>query len=910
MPSAQPPPLRIHQRRALTALESAWREERLRCWVELPPGAGKTRVGVEAAWHLIGRGAVDRVVVFGPNTAIQGQWVAACEEAGLEVGRSSELATQVTALTYQALAVFDADAEDELEGDGSLVSRLHDNGLALIERMAAAGPLLLILDESHHLLEVWGRLLAEVLGRTPTARVLGLTATPPSAMTAEQSALIQDLFGEPSFEVSIPAVVREGDLAPFAELAWVTTPTPAERDWLAEQAERFRELTLQLTDPAFGSMPFLTWLDLRFLSVEPGWVQLTRRSPDLCRAALRLHHAGLLGLPAGARVEEAHRQPPTAQDWALLIEDWLQRHVLPSTDPRDADVLAAVKAALPSVGYQWTRRGLRRGRSTIDRVLAYSSAKAAATVDLVAAEHRALGDRLRQLILCDHERVSAMLPVALTGVIEVQTGSALDVLQRLVADPGTAALRPLLVTGKVVCGAPATITALRDDVGATDPGLAERLSIEDEAPGLVRLAGSWSSREWVPWVSRFFEQGGSRVLVGTRALLGEGWDARRITGLVDLTTATTSTAVVQTRGRSLRVDPHWPGKVAINWTVTCVEPTHPLGGNDWDRLVRKHQGYVGPDVDGELVDGVAHLDPVFSPFAPPAPDDVDAANARAWVRSEARDAIRDLWQVGAPYDDRVVRTVRLVTRRPQSLGGSLEPSEMTVSEDHLRLRAPGRGNARPAMVALGTTAAAVPLVSHPAAAAGVLAAGWLAAGADWTRLALARGGRTLAAAATPPSIHQFACSVAEAMAACGLGTVGPSGVRVDIDSLGEYRCWLEGATEEEAAVFASALGEATGDVTTPRYLVPRFVVDRPPTLRRSLAAASGRLRPDGVVWHAVPAVFGVNAKRVAPYGVAWRRWVGGGDPVYTGSPEGAGILAAQQGANPLSITSVLRDHWE
>ena len=37
-----------------------------------------------------------------------------------------------------------------------------------------------------------------------------------------------------------------------------------------------------------------------------------------------------------------------------------------------------------------------------------------------------------------------------------------------------------------------------------------------------------------------------------RALLGEGWDARRITGLVDLTAVTTSTAVVQTRGRALR----------------------------------------------------------------------------------------------------------------------------------------------------------------------------------------------------------------------------------------------------------------------------------------------------------------------------------------------------------------------
>ena len=38
-------------------------------------------------------------------------------------------------------------------------------------------------------------------------------------------------------------------------------------------------------------------------------------------------------------------------------------------------------------------------------------------------------------------------------------------------------------------------------------------------------------------VTRFFEDGRCQVLVGTRGLLGEGWDARRVTGLVDLTTA-------------------------------------------------------------------------------------------------------------------------------------------------------------------------------------------------------------------------------------------------------------------------------------------------------------------------------------------------------------------------------------
>jgi hypothetical protein len=78
---------------------------------------------------------------------------------------------------------------------------------------------------------------------------------------------------------------------------------------------------------------------------------------------------------------------------------------------------------------------------------------------------------------------------------------------------------------------------------------------------------------------------------------------------------------------------------------------------------------------------------------------------------------------------------------------------------------------------------------------------------------------------------------------------------------------------------------------------------------RSLWAGFGRLRPDGVVWHAVPSVLGLNAERAAAYAKAWDHWVGGGDPVYTGSPEGQGILAAQQGTDPFAASTVMRRQW-
>src|SRR3954451_6683077 len=113
-----PPPikLRVHQQEALAALAAAWTAGRTRAWIALPPGAGKTLVGLMTVRDRIGAGAVGRAVVLGPNTAIQGQWAAQAASLGLDVGTDRSMQHQLTALTYQALAVFDAD--DEVDDDG------------------------------------------------------------------------------------------------------------------------------------------------------------------------------------------------------------------------------------------------------------------------------------------------------------------------------------------------------------------------------------------------------------------------------------------------------------------------------------------------------------------------------------------------------------------------------------------------------------------------------------------------------------------------------------------------------------------------------------------------------------------------------------------------------------------------
>jgi hypothetical protein len=350
-----------------------------------------------------------------------------------------------------------------------------------------------------------------------------------------------------------------------------------------------------------------------------------------------------------------------------------------------------------------------------------------------------------------------------------------------------------------------------------------------------------------------------------------------------------------------------------------VAPEHPRGDNDWQRLVRKHHGFFGVDDDGDVVDGVAHLDAAFSPYEPPEAADFDAVNARMLTRSQDRDAIRERWRVGTPYDDRVVRTLRLRARRPHLLGDATGPPEVLVGPAGPEVRDvplptsvwPGRLAVTAGVAGAGAVAAALLSWTLVALVLLVLAGGAVLARGRVRRSVRVRHGRAvLAAASAPPSLARLASGVAAGLHDAGVITRGPDHVVVEVDRRGVHRCVLRGVAEAESEAFVGALEEAVSPLLAPRYLVPRWVVSAGAADEgRALRVADGELAPDEVVWHAVPAAAGRNRRLATAYARGWSAWVSVGEAVAAASPEGAGALAAQAGSDPLDLAATTRRRW-
>jgi len=963
---------RHYQELAFAGFEADRLSGRHRTHLVAPPGSGKTVIGIELV-RRVGRPAL----VLVPNQAVQAQWVAAIGRCGGSELVSTDVgaARPVAVLTYQALcrledpgAALRDVAEDRWVAERAAttgepaetvragaqawtgeaarrrtaqvarivaalkrevargehpeveLAELLDRGAR--ERVAAlraAGTGIVVLDECHHLASLWGYVVRAVLAELTAdtgVHTVGLTATPPDELTAQEHDLYDALLGPVDFSVPTPAVVRDGFLAPYQELAWICEPLATERAWLAEHDVRFAELVTALHDDAAGEapgdddpLPFPEWVIRRMRhrggdagDAEVPWATFQRRRPALARAGVRFLLSAGLTPPSGAPRGEAFREPPDLDDWLVLLEDYALHGLAPDPSPAAASRYDAVAAALRDLGFTLTRTGIRRGRSEVDRLLTASAAKPLALVEVLACELLARGDGLRACVLCDAERAERRPDETLGGVLDPTAGTAARAVVALAQDVRTAPLRPLLVTGRALRCVPDDHAVLAAALGLE----VERFLPAADRDGLVELrpadATAWTPRTWVARATEALQRGATGALVGTRALLGEGWDAPCVNVLVDLTIATTGVSVRQMRGRSLRLDPADPQKIASNWDVVCVAPDLVRGTADYRRFVRKHAHLLAPAEDGVIEAGPSHVHPELGPFAPPPAHDLPAIDAAMRARAADHAGARERWRVGTPYEA-VERTT--VTVRPARDGAALRlvaTAEGAAASEPLQLPVDQRGPF--ALAAVAVAGAAAGAVVAPVALAAVtvvpLALGWAA-----LRL------RRAAQLAPPlPPLDAVARAVVDAYAQLGeLPADVAASLVVEPRTSGYLRCRLRRGTPAQAALLATAIEQLLGVVEAPRYLVsrPLRVPGRGPLamLGRALRARD----PLDVRWHAVPDDLARRKDRAEAFHRAWVAAVGRSELRFAQRSDEARALAALAAGSAADYDVSVRQVW-
>jgi superfamily II DNA or RNA helicase len=739
---------------------------------------------------------------------------------------------------------------------------LHKNAQDLIQALRRQGVGLVIFDECHHLTDYWAAIMVHLLKALDEPLVVALTGTPPEGKSSTQENRYMSLVGNIDYQVPTPALVREGGLAPFQDLVYFTEPTVKELEFLESQHEDFHLLIDELTgqkdettkfsarlldtgkyeviDADEVVSPLLTWVLRRTIEAAEGegWQKFSEKHKALALATLRCLYKYRLPVPRRVTLGEGCNQPPSLDDWMCLLDDFASHKLKICSTSDSHDLFEKIRRSARKLGYGISERGLRKQASPADRVLAFSKSKAQAAAEVLAVEYKGLENRLRAIVVTDFERMSATGLQAVRGVLDEDSGGAVGVFRALLQKPIAVDVNPCLVTGGLL------LIDYRIKEQFTEAakeflikeGLRIPLSVTDCEDNLyceiTAQSGEWASKLYVRLATELFERGISKCLIGTRGLFGEGWDSQALNTLLDLTTTTAPVSVKQLRGRSIRIqtsDPLGHRKVANNWDIVCVAPQLEKGLNDYNRFVRKHEGFFGVSDDGQIEKGVGHVHPSLSELTPLEVFESHAKlNQEMTERAYRREDVYELWKVGIPYENKMLGCVEFSNLRapqvtPPNLKGDYSYKEHAA---HMRGALAGVWGEFAGVGALASGGLAVVLAQTggPLGLALLPMAGLLVAGmAKYKALRNNFKEQVLEGHCHDENLKNVATAVLSALKRRRLlpGRARAKDIVISQRSNGCFRVFLNNVDYDASKIFVNAVSEVMSPITGQPYIIPR-----------------------------------------------------------------------------------------
>lgn len=849
------------------------------------PGSGKTTLGIELIRRL---GAP--CLILSPGITIRQQWLERIVEGFLLPGRdpeellSNDLKNMktITAITYQALYSAMkryqgrlADSEGELTEDNEqeagdkkteATDGEHTEGESedvdfrdfdILEAVRAAGIRTICLDEAHHLRSEWWKALEKFMKELKGVTVIALTATPPYDSTPGQWKRYIDLCGPIDEEIFTPELVKEGSLCPHEDYIFFNWPAREELRQIEDYQKKEEAVRNRLlTGSRFTDM-IATHRGLR--SPEE-YSERFLDNPKYFSALLIFCQTQQIPFPAYLRelIGAEGRLPRLDSSW---LEVLLQGFLYDDADSYEVtqsdreELLRELKEA----GCIYRKKVSLTHRDAMQRLLAKSQGKMESIGRIVDAEYSSLGEELRLLVLCDYIKKDKLSLAGTDQVMAAEIG-AVPIFEHL-RRQGREGVRLGCLSGSVILVPMDTREKLEELLG--QKGCQGTLSpVRETGYGQLKVKGK--NTHIVAVVTELFRQGEINVLVGTKSLLGEGWDAPCINSLVLATYVGSFMLSNQVRGRTIRTDRDHPEKTGNIWHLACIFPEksgktkHADFSGDYETLVRRFHAFLGVSWKDDVIEsGVERLAiPEFD-----TKEKMEKVNEMMLERASDREGMRSRWQRSL-REIRGGMEVQQVEDIPaeEAKTGFLFVNAVWMEILSLLIAV---------LMGLGRvfTQAAYGARSVPAAALGLA---MLAA-----CVLVARYGVRLVRLSTPERrMTRISQAVADALAEIG-ELEDPQHCRAQVESADGLviGTWLKGGTMRDKTTFAACMEEIWGVIDNPRYLLTR-------------EKRSGRSEE----FYSVPEIFGNKKERALVFEKHMRKVLGRYQVAYTRTPEGRRLL--------------------
>ncbi len=547
-----------------------------------PPGSGKTVLGLEIMLRIN-----NPTLIVAPTLAIRNQWAQRFRELFLQSDTLPEWISFdlnkpafVTLATYQGIhSVIKRDAESK-----TVEKKLNnDSFLKLIKKLKIGT---LILDEAHHLKNAWWQSIITIKDQLNPI-VVALTATQPFDVSESEWQNYIELNGPVDAEISVPELMLEGDLCPHQDLIYFTLPTLEEKlsiDQIYQYADNlYKEIKLDSV--------IIEAIVNHYIYKDP------EKHLEWIYDNVSSYTSGLIFMNAiGIKIADIHFQIIGDEQKYIPEFDffWLEE-LLEFYLFTDDIHFKKYEDSRQAVANRLKRNSILKNKTIslfqnekLEHILNAGSGKLEAIRNITISESENFGNDLRMVILTDFIRKEFIANDIEPTPSPDKMGVA-PIFEILKNDPLVGKDIGVL-TGSLVILPRELANQLVKDFPDKDVSLSEMKSDGN----FVQIYPKDNNQSFlVEIVTHFFQEGRINILIGTKSLLGEGWDAPKINSLIVASFVSSYVLSNQIRGRAIRTDKDNPEKVSNIWHLICFNERDPEGGMDYQKMVKRFKTFVG-----------------------------------------------------------------------------------------------------------------------------------------------------------------------------------------------------------------------------------------------------------------------------------------------------------------------------
>lgn len=580
------------------------------------PGSGKTVLGLELARRL-----GNAVLILSPTVTIKNQWIDRFVTLFMPEGsnRPNWISDNVyelayfNSITYQGLhyaykrrklsnKINQEETDDEIVEETiettediktyDLVAEIKKNKISTV-----------ILDEAHHLKSEWWQSLTKVIDEIKDVTIISLTATPPYDVEYNEWKKYSELCGNIDMEISVPELVQAKNLCPHQDYIYFSYPTKNEKEKIIEYENQIKGFIdfLKVNPTLVAAIK-----EHPYIKHTESYIEEILENPGFYSSMLIFLNDLKIDIDKN-KVEILGHNKPIPNLTTEWIEILLQNIIFGEDMHFENNpiLVEELQSKLNQLNAIEKKKVLLAQNITLKKLFENSLSKLESINKIVETEFDNLKNDLRMVILTDFLRKEYLFE----NEIEINKIGVFSILLNLLKQ--NQELKIAILTGSIFMIPNDKKEKLIEN--ATSKGLyadnIEFMPLEKiPSYSIVKTRESYKNL-LMKSISTLFSNGDVNIIIGTKSLLGEGWDEPSINSLVLASFVGSYVLSNQMRGRAIRVNDN-PNKTANVWHLVCIDDKQNTSGSaDFEMLKRRFKAFVGIGYTYDVLEnGIERID--------------------------------------------------------------------------------------------------------------------------------------------------------------------------------------------------------------------------------------------------------------------------------------------------------------